>query len=105
MNETSRKPKLLSLFSGCGGLDLGFKNAGYDIVWANDFEHWSCETYKRNFGDHIVEGSITDIDFSTTPHVDIITGGFPCQDFSMIWKRGGLKTERGNLYPVLIINY
>jgi DNA (cytosine-5)-methyltransferase 1 len=80
MSNTNKKPKLLSLFSGCGGLDLGFKHAGYDIVWANDFEHWSCETYKRNFGDHIVEGSITDIDFTDTPDIDIITGGFPCQD-------------------------
>jgi len=96
------KPKTLSLFSGCGGLDLGFKQAGYEIVWANDFDHWSCETYRRNFGDHIHEGSIVDVDFSKTPAVDIITGGFPCQDFSMIWKRGGIKTDRGNLYRYFV---
>lgn len=92
------KPKILSLFSGCGGLDLGFVQEGYKIVWANDFNHWSCETYKRNFGNHIVESDIADIDFSKTPECDIITGGFPCQDFSMIWKRGGITTDRGNLY-------
>lgn len=96
------KPKLLSLFSGCGGLDLGFLLAGYEIVWANDFEHWSCQTYKRNFGDHIVEGSVEDIDFTKVPDCDIMTGGFPCQDFSMIWKRGGLQTERGNLYTYFV---
>lgn len=96
------KPKILSLFSGCGGLDLGFKQAGYDIVWANDFEHWSCETYRKNFGDHIHEGSIVDVDFSETPEADIITGGFPCQDFSMIWKRGGIETDRGNLYRYFV---
>lgn len=102
MDKTKRKPRLVSLFSGCGGLDLGFLKAGYDIVWANDFEHWSCETYKKNFGDHIVEGSIEDIDLNKIPDHDIMTGGFPCQDFSMIWKRGGLETERGNLYTYFV---
>lgn len=100
--DLSIKPKLLSLFSGCGGLDLGFKLQGYDIVWANDYDHWSCKTYEKNFGPHIVEGSIVDIDFNTTPDIDIITGGFPCQDFSMIWKRGGLETDRGNLYKYFV---
>jgi DNA (cytosine-5)-methyltransferase 1 len=64
MKKQTDKPKLLSLFSGCGGLDLGFKMAGYEPVWANDFEHWSCETYKKNFGDHVVEGSNVDIYFT-----------------------------------------
>ena len=93
-----QKPKILSLFSGCGGLDLGFKQEGFEIVWANDFFHEACNTYRRNFGNHIHEGSITEVDFNNTPDCDIITGGFPCQDFSMIWKRGGLGTDRGNLY-------
>jgi DNA (cytosine-5)-methyltransferase 1 len=100
--KLTNKPKLLSLFSGCGGLDLGFKQAGYEIVWANDFEHSSCQTYAKNFGPHIVEGSIVDIDFENTPDVDIITGGFPCQDFSMVSKRGGLETDRGNLYKQFV---
>lgn len=92
------KPKIVSLFSGCGGLDLGFVQEGYEIVWANDFFHSACETYKRNFGSHIVEKDIAEIDFKSIPDCDLITGGFPCQDFSMIWKRGGIETERGNLY-------
>ena len=96
------KPKVLSLFSGCGGMDLGFIQEGYDIVWANDFEHWACETYKKNFGPHIVEGDIADINFKNIPKCDLITGGFPCQDFSMIWKRGGLETDRGNLYKYFV---
>lgn len=99
ISETSsHKPRILSLFSGCGGLDLGFKQEGYEIVWANDNDHWCCETYKKNFGNHIVESDIIDIDFTKTPDCDIITGGFPCQDFSVIWKRGGVSTDRGNLY-------
>lgn len=97
MSKT-KKPKILSLFSGCGGLDLGFTQEGFQVVWANDNFHEACETYKRNFGDHIVEGNIVDIDFNDTPDCDVITGGFPCQDFSIIWKRGGLETDRGNLY-------
>ncbi len=96
------QPRLVSLFSGCGGLDLGFVKAGYKVVWANDYDHWSCKTYEKNFGPHIVEGSVADIDFSKIPDADIITGGFPCQDFSMIWKREGLKTDRGNLYRYFV---
>jgi len=96
------KPRILSLFSGCGGLDLGFHQAGYQTVWANDFEHWACETFTSYFGKGIiVEGDIEKIDpynDSSIPACDIILGGFPCQDFSMIWKRPGLDGERGNLY-------
>jgi len=92
------KYRILSLFSGCGGLDLGFVQEGFVVGWANDNDHWSCETYKRNFGPHIVEADVADIDFKQTPDCDLITGGFPCQDFSIIWQRGGIETERGNLY-------
>jgi DNA (cytosine-5)-methyltransferase 1 len=92
------KPKVLSLFSGCGGLDLGFAEEGYKIVWANDNFHAACLTYRRNFGNHIFEADVADIDFDKVPDADVITGGFPCQDFSLIWKRGGISTDRGNLY-------
>ena len=47
-----KKLKVLSLFSGAGGLDLGFKKSGHEIVWANDFDKDSCETYKKNIGYH-----------------------------------------------------
>lgn len=97
-----QKPKLLSLFSGCGGMDLGFVQAGFEVVWANDFNADAGRTYVRNFGPHMTVGSIQDVDLSTLPAADIITGGFPCQDFSMIWKRGGIETERGNLYTYFV---
>lgn len=90
--------KLVSLFSGCGGMDLGFRKAGFEIIWANDFNHFACKTYAKNFGDHVHEGDICDFPSSDIPDCDAIIGGFPCQDFSMIWKRGGIGTERGNLY-------
>jgi DNA (cytosine-5)-methyltransferase 1 len=92
------KIKIASLFSGCGGMDLGFKLSGFELVWANDINEQACKTYAKNFGNHIVVGDITKIDYSTIPSVDLILGGFPCQDFSVIWKRGGIETERGNLY-------
>ena len=98
--EKSKKRayRAASLFSGSGGMDLGFEHAGFDVVWANDVNHWACETFRENFKGHVAEGSIVDIKAEDIPEIDIITGGFPCQDFSMIWKRMGLKTERGNLY-------
>lgn len=98
---TDLKLKVVSLFSGCGGMDLGFKLEGFEMIWANDIDHYACETYKKNFGDVIVEGHIADIDFSTIPDSDVILGGFPCQDFSAIssiWNHPGILTERGNMY-------
>jgi len=97
-NSEEYRPRIASLFSGCGGMDLGFKQIGFDIVWANDIDESSCQTYAMNIGNHIVHGDITKIDYNQIPDTDLILGGFPCQDFSVIWKRGGIETERGNLY-------
>jgi DNA (cytosine-5)-methyltransferase 1 len=99
--DNMKKPRILSLFSGCGGLDLGFHREGYETIWANDTNKWAAETYKKNFGDVIYLGNVEDVDPYTDksiPDCDIILGGFPCQDFSIIWKRPGLNGERGNLY-------
>ncbi len=82
-----RKPKVVSLFSGCGGMDLGFMWSNYDIIWANDILQDACETYKRNIGDHIVCGDINEIKKSTIPKADILIGGPPCQSFSLVGKR------------------
>ncbi|KFK48054.1 XRE family transcriptional regulator, partial [Vibrio vulnificus] len=89
---------VVTLFSGCGGLDLSFHQLGFNILWANDFDSKACETYAHNIGNHVVCEDITKVDISTIPSADLILGGFPCQDFSMIWKREGIETERGNLY-------
>ncbi len=93
---------VVSLFSGCGGMDLGFAQAGFNILWANDIDKKACETYALNIGNHIIHGDITELDYSTIPISDVIIGGFPCQDFSMLWKRGGISTDRGNLYKSFV---
>mgnify|MGYP006082782581 FL=1 len=78
---------VVSLFSGCGGLDLGFKQAGYKILWANDNLPDACETYKKEIGDHIVCNDIFEIDIKSIPKADVIIGGPPCQGFSGVGKR------------------
>ncbi|EAZ90270.1 site-specific DNA-methyltransferase M.NgoVII [Crocosphaera chwakensis CCY0110] len=83
-------------------MDLGFVNAGYKIIWANDIDSDACQTYKNNIGNHIVKSDIANINLKDIPKCDIIIGGFPCQDFSLIWKRKGLSTERGNLYKYFV---
>lgn len=81
------KPAVVSLFSGGGGLDLGFKNAGYDIVWAIDNNINAVNTYKANIGNHIICADITTEPVEGIPHADIVIGGPPCQSFSLAGKR------------------
>lgn len=90
------------LFSGCGGLDLGFINAGFDVLWANDFFKEAVETYKRNIGDHIVHGDITNISSEEIPDIDILLGGFPCQGFSVANLKRSMEDERNFLYKEML---
>lgn len=90
--------KVLSLFCGAGGLDMGFKKAGYDIVWANDIDKYAVKTYQENFGDHVVLGDINTIPLNSLPDFDVLIGGFPCQPFSMMGQEKGFEDTRGTLF-------
>ncbi len=90
--------KVVSFFSGIGGLDKGFSDAGYDVVWANDFDKYAVETYKANYKNEIVLGDINDIDLDDIPECDVIIGGFPCQPFSMMGEQRGFDDARGTLF-------
>lgn len=89
----------ISLFAGVGGICLGFKNAGVDIVFANDFDKNACITYRENFKHKIVEGPIENIDTKDIPEADIVLFGFPCTSFSIAGYRKGFEDERsGHLF-------
>lgn len=98
-----KKFKVISLFSGAGGMDLGFINAGFEIVWANDFFKEAVESYKKNVDSRIVFGDITKIDSSEMPDdVDLVIGGFPCQGFSVANNKRSMKDERNFLYKEML---
>ncbi len=90
--------KIVSLFSGIGGFDLGFTQAGHQIIWANDIWKEATETYKKNLGNHIVCQDIKDIETSEIPNCDLIIGGFPCQGFSLANQKRNEQDERNFLY-------
>lgn len=103
------KLRVISLFCGCGGMDLGFQGDftylnkyyptnPYEIIFENDIIKKACDTYSYNFHREPLCCDIKNIDTSILPDADIVIGGFPCQDFSLAGKRKGLDTERGQLY-------
>lgn len=101
--EKRKKYRVISLFSGAGGMDLGFINAGFDIVWANDFFKEAVESYKKNVDDRIVYGDITKINSSEMPDdIDLVIGGFPCQGFSVANTKRSMKDERNFLYKEML---
>ena len=69
--------RIISLFSGAGGLDLGLIQAGNDIVWANDIDKDAVATYRENIGNHIVCDDIKNIDIKSLPDAEVVVGGFP----------------------------
>lgn len=79
----------ISLFSGAGGFDVGFKKAGFDILWANDLNGDACETYRNNIGNHIHQGDVNSLKqapIMDLSGIDVVFGGPPCQGFSVAGK-------------------
>ncbi|MBU8715411.1 DNA cytosine methyltransferase [Brevibacillus parabrevis] len=85
------------LFAGGGLMAVGLRAAGYDLVWANDFDKNAVKAYGHNLGDHIVHGDITALNIDSIPDVDVIAGGPPCQDYSVAGTSAGEEGERGKL--------
>lgn len=110
----SPKPMtVVSLFSGCGGMDLGFvggfdflgrhfAKTGFDIIWANEISSAACKTYRQNLGDYVIEGDINDVIDQLPSSADAVIGGFPCQDISINGKMLGVNGKRSSLYTYIV---
>lgn len=90
--------KIISLFSGAGGLDLGLIQAGNKVVWANDIDVNAVATYKANIGNNILCEDIANVDIATIPNADVVVGGFPCQGFSQANMLRSIDDSRNQLY-------
>jgi DNA (cytosine-5)-methyltransferase 1 len=91
--------KVASFFSGAGGLDKGFEQAGFDVIWANEYDKTIWPTFRANFPNtYLNTKSITDVSSSEVPDVDGIVGGPPCQSWSEAGSRRGIEDKRGKLF-------
>ncbi len=94
-----RQYRVCSLFSGAGGIDIAFKQAGCRVVWANENDRDACLTYHLNFPDIPLDcRDIREVPAEIIPEFDILVGGFPCQPFSSVGREEGFKDKRGNMF-------
>jgi DNA (cytosine-5)-methyltransferase 1 len=90
----------IELFAGAGGLAIGLEESGIKCLALNEFDHWACETLRKNRPDwNVIEDDVRNVSFTNFKgKVDIVTGGFPCQAFSYAGKKLGLNDARGTLF-------
>ena len=89
---------IISLFSGAGGLDLGFQKAGFNILWANEYDKTIWDTYEKNHSTPLDKRDIRNIPSSDIPNCDGIIGGPPCQSWSEAGAGRGIDDSRGKLF-------
>jgi len=91
--------RVASMFAGIGGICLGFIQAGFEVVWANEKDKAACKTYRHNFGgDWLNESDIYKVKAENIPDFEVLTAGFPCQPFSVAGEQKGFRDPRGNLF-------
>lgn len=112
-DRAAKKYAVVSMFSGCGGMDLGFTGGfeifgrrygslPFEIVWANDLNAEACKTYRRNLGHEIHRGDVWGLIDTMPERADVLIGGFPCQDISVNGKRAGVNGARSGLYKAMV---
>ncbi len=112
-DRLGKQYKVVSMFSGCGGMDLGFlggfkvfgrqyERLPFRIIWANDLNAAACRTYRRNLHPAIYCGDVWDAIETMPRKADVLIGGFPCQDVSVNGKRAGLNGRRTGLYRAMV---
>ncbi len=90
--------KVGGLFAGIGGVELGFQQAGFNIVWANEIDKYAAITYRHNHTHKLFEKDIKELSSKDIDPIDILTAGFPCQAFSIAGHRKGFEDKRGNIF-------
>lgn len=93
------------MFAGIGGFRLGFEKASsrFRIVWANEWDKYACQIYRKNFGEkELQEGDIKKVNTKDIPDFDLLCGGFPCQPHSLAGKRRGFSDERGEVFHEIV---
>lgn len=94
--------RVVSLFAGCGGLDLGLVKSGHEIVLATDIDKDCKTTYEHNFGHSLLLKDVKELKGEELPEYDLLTGGFPCQGFSIANVYRDVKDERNELYLQIV---
>ncbi len=113
LHENNFSASVVSLFAGCGGLDLGFRGGfnflgkdfartGFNIIWANEINPSACKTYRKNLSEEIIEGDINKCLDMLPSYADVVIGGFPCQDISINGKMKGIEGNRSCLYLAIV---